>query len=64
MAYRKAAVTEIEITRTVRAVVKGGFAVGRVEVDHSTGKVVIFPAGAVAKDGDDGPNPCDRLLHD
>ena len=59
MTYRRAAITEQEIARTVRAVTKGGLAVGRIEVDHVTGKVIVFPAGAA---DDDGPNPCDRLL--
>lgn len=59
MANRPATVTETEIKRSVKGALAAGFTVGRIEVDHVSGKVVIFPAGAVA---DGGENPCDRLM--
>jgi hypothetical protein len=59
MANRPAQVTQSEISRTVKGVIDGGFAIGRVEVDHRTGRVIIWPAGAPK---DTGANPCDELL--
>lgn len=56
MANRPASVTVTEIKRTVQGALAAGFVVGRIEVDHATGKVVLFPAGAM----DNGtPNPWD-----
>lgn len=59
MTNRPAIVTKVEVTRSVSAVIAAGLKIGRIEVDHRLGKVVIFPEGdedAVAR------NPCDRLL--
>lgn len=59
MANRPATVTETEIKRSVKGALAAGFTVGRIEVDHLTGKVSIYPAGDSASGGE---NPCDRLL--
>lgn len=59
MANRLALVSETEIKRSVRGALAGGVQIGRVEVDHRTGRVIIFPMGAV--DLFTGPNP-DELL--
>lgn len=45
MGNRPASVTVSEIKRTIAGAVAAGFAVGRIEVDHATGKVILFPAG-------------------
>jgi hypothetical protein len=60
MANRLALVSETEIKRSVRGALAGGVQIGRVEVDHRTGRVIIIPMGAPG--GDDGANPCDVLL--
>jgi hypothetical protein len=60
MANRPALVSETEIKRSVKGALAGGMQIGRIEVDHRAGKVVIIPVGAPG--GDDGANPCDRLL--
>jgi hypothetical protein len=60
MANRPATVTETEIRRSVKGALNGGIAIGRIEVDHSTGKVSIFPMGAAPSAGV-GPDP-DELL--
>lgn len=59
MANRPAVVTKTEVARSIAAVISAGLKIGRIEVDHREGKVVIFPEGV-----DDGvnANPCDRLL--
>lgn len=59
MANRPALVTKTEVARSISAAIAAGLRIGRIEVDHKTGKVVIFP-----EDGDDegSGNPCDRLL--
>lgn len=59
MANRIAIVTKTEVERSISAVMATGLRIGRIEVDHRTGKVVIFPEGA---NGAGGANPCDRLL--
>lgn len=56
MANRPASVTVTEIKRTVQGALAAGFAVGRIEVDHATGKVVLFPVGGVEAST---PNPWD-----
>lgn len=50
-----ALIKQIEIARTVKAVLSAGLRVGRVEVDHATGRVVVFPEGT----GIDGAMPND-----
>ncbi len=60
MANRPATVTVTEIKRTLQGALAAGFAVGRVEVDHVAGKVVIFPLGAAS--GLNGPDP-DELMN-
>ncbi|WP_017998079.1 hypothetical protein [Paracoccus sp. N5] len=60
MANRPATVTESEIKRSVKGAMAAGFAVGRIEVDHATGKVIIYPMGAAPAAGV-GPDP-DELL--
>lgn len=59
MANRLALVSETEIKRSVRGALAGGVQIGRVEVDHRTGRVIIIPMSAV--DLFTGPNP-DELL--
>ena len=59
MANRPALVTKIEVARSTAAAISAGLKIGRVEVDHRAGRVVIVPEG----NPDDGSgNPCDRLL--
>ncbi|WGR55290.1 MULTISPECIES: hypothetical protein [Paracoccus] len=60
MGNRPATVTAAEITRSVKGAMAAGFAVGRIEVDHMAGKVIIFPMG-VSSHGEVGPDP-DELL--
>ena len=60
MANRPASVKQIDVTRAVKGAVAAGLLVGRVEVDQRTGKIIIWPAGAVSDD--ETGNPCDRLL--
>lgn len=59
MANRPAIVTKVEVARSIAAALAAGLKIGRVEVDHRTGWVVIVPAGSL---DDSGSNPCDRLL--
>lgn len=59
MSARPATVTKAEISRTVKAVHSAGLRIGRVEVDHTTGHVVVFIEGAAAQSV--GPDP-DELL--
>ncbi len=56
MANRPASVTVAEIRRTVQGALAAGFAVGRIEVDHITGRVILFPAGEADSVN---PNPWD-----
>jgi hypothetical protein len=42
MPNTRATVKQIDVTRAVRGAVAAGLAVGRVEVDQRTGKIVIF----------------------
>ena len=58
MPNRPALVTQVEIKRAVAAALAAGLQIGRVDVDHATGRVSIIPEGAK----DEGANPCDRLL--
>jgi len=51
--------SQAEIKRTVAAAIEGGLRIGKIEVDHRTGKVAIFPEGI---DPEATANPCDRLL--
>lgn len=59
MSNRAAQVTQTEIKRTVKGALEAGVAIGRIEVDHRTGRVIVWPAGAVKVEG---ANPCDELL--
>lgn len=59
MSGRPALVTQIEIKRTLQAALLAGLRIGRVEVDHATGRVIVFPEGAAPQDA--GPDP-DELL--
>ncbi|WP_306111575.1 MULTISPECIES: hypothetical protein [unclassified Roseovarius] len=59
MAARPALVSQAEIKRTLQAALSAGMRIGRVEVDHATGRVVVFPEGAAAQVA--GPDP-DELL--
>jgi hypothetical protein len=59
MAARRATVSQTEIKRTVQAALSSGLRIGRLEVDHATGRVVVFPEGAPEQAA--GPNP-DELL--
>ena len=59
MPSRPAQVTQAEIKRTLQAALSVGLRIGRVEVDHATGRVVVFPEDAAALAA--GPDP-DELL--
>ena len=59
MPVRNAQVTQAEIRRTLQAALSAGLRIGRVEVDHASGRVVVFPEGAAAQAA--GPDP-DELL--
>ena len=59
MAARPARVSQAEIKRTLQAALAAGMRIGRVEVDHATGRVVVIPEGALP--GTSGPDP-DELL--
>lgn len=50
MAARPALVSQTEIKRTLQAALSAGLRIGRVEVDHTTGRVVVFPEGAAIDD--------------
>jgi len=56
MANRPATITVTEIKRSVQGAIAAGFAVGRIEVDHVAGKVILFPAGV---NEINTPNPWD-----
>jgi len=56
MANRAATITVTEIKRSVQGAIAAGFAVGRIEVDHVAGKVILFAAGATEHNA---PNPWD-----
>lgn len=43
MARHSSLVSQAEIKRTVTAVLEGGVRLGKIEVDHRTGKVTIYP---------------------
>lgn len=59
MPARPALVSQNEIKRTLQAALSAGIRIGRVEVDHVTGRVVVFPEGAAPQAA--GPDP-DELL--
>lgn len=59
MPYRPAIVTQTEIKRTMQAALSAGLRIGRVEVDHVTGRVIVIPEGVAAQPA--GPDP-DELL--
>ena len=59
MAGRLALVTQAEVTRSIAAAIAAGLRIGRVEVDHREGKVVIVPEGGAPTTS---RNPFDRLL--
>lgn len=59
MAARPAVVSQAEIKRTLQAALSAGLRIGRVEVDHITGRVVVFPEGTTGQPA--GPDP-DELL--
>jgi hypothetical protein len=59
MSARPASVTQAEIKRTLQAALSAGLRIGKVEVDHATGRVVVFPEGALVQAA--GPDP-DELL--
>ncbi len=45
MANRPAIVTKVEVVRSIAAAISAGLKIGRVEVDHRSGRVVIVPEG-------------------
>ncbi|ASM72832.1 MULTISPECIES: hypothetical protein [Roseobacteraceae] len=59
MTARRTIVSQSEIKRTLQAALSAGLRIGRVEVDHATGRVVVFPEGAAPQAA--GPDP-DELL--
>ena len=46
-------------SRSISAAISAGLKIGRIEIDHREGKVVIIPEGM---DDSAQINPCDRLL--
>ena len=58
MANTRATVKPIDVTRAVTGAVAAGLEVVRIEVDHRTGKIVIFFDGADSI----APNPWDKVL--
>lgn len=56
---RHTLVSQTEIKRTLQAALSAGLRIGRVEVDHATGRVVVVPEGAAVQAA--GPDP-DELL--
>ena len=46
MTARQANITKTEISRTVKGITEAGILVGRVEVDHVRGTVVVWPIDA------------------
>lgn len=56
---RPATIKQADVTRVVKGAVKAGFAIGRIEVDQSTGRVIIYPEGA---DAQGKPNEWDDVL--
>lgn len=59
MAARRAQVSQTEIKRTLQAALSAGLRIGKIEVDHAMGRVILFPEGAAAQAA--GPDP-DELL--
>lgn len=59
MANRPALVSQTEVKRTVSGALAAGLRVGRVEVDHRSGKVTVYSEGVEERSL--GPNP-DELL--
>lgn len=59
MSNRPALVSQAEIKRTLQAALSAGLRIGRLEVDHSSGRVVVFPDSQESQVV--GPNP-DELL--
>lgn len=43
MVARPARVSQAEIKRTLQAALSAGMRIGRIEVDHTLGRVVVFP---------------------
>ncbi|MCO8146793.1 hypothetical protein NHN26_16415 [Rhodovulum tesquicola] len=58
MSGRAATVKQADLTRYIAGTIKAGVVVGKIKVSPD-GTVTIIPAGMP---GEDGPNPCDRLL--
>lgn len=50
MAARPALVSQNEIKRTLQAALSAGLRIGRVEVDHANGRVIVFPESAHPSD--------------
>ena len=48
---RSATITQAEIVRTVKAVAAAGVPVGRIEVDHRNGTVMVWSVGAHDDEG-------------
>ena len=46
MANRPALVSQAEIKRAVAGILAAGLRVGRVEVDHRNGRVIVIPEGS------------------
>lgn len=59
MANRAAIVTKVEVARSIAAALAAGLKIGRIEVDHRAGLVVIIPEDCASESS---VNPCDRLL--
>lgn len=59
MASRNAIISQAQIQRTLKAALSAGLRIGRVEVDHITGRVIVVPEGTATQAA--GPDP-DELL--
>lgn len=59
MANRPALVSQTEVKRTVAGALDAGLRIGRIEVCHRTGKVVIYTDITAPNDAST-PNPWDK----
>lgn len=59
MVGRRPIVSQAEIKRTLQAALSAGMRIGKYEVDHTKGRIVVFAEGVEGQVG--GPDP-DELL--
>jgi hypothetical protein len=53
MSNRPAKVTQSEISRTLKGPTDAGVSIGRFEVDHRKGIVVVYPSGEAVNGSDE-----------